>query len=381
MTIKVMVIDDSSVVRQVISDLLAPCRDIEVIATAADPIFAMNKMRSNWPDVILLDVEMPRMDGISFLRQIMTIRPTPVVICSSHADPDSGTSMDAIAAGAVDIIHKPALGIRNFLHNSAADLISAIRGAAETNPVASLSSTSAVDLFPETDDIITTVTEPVSAGDLDGSRPAPRLSADVILDPPDFRDVYIPLTAKIVAIGASTGGPQALEQVLAKLSPGCPGIVIVQHMPEKFTASFASRLHTLSAIEVKEAAHFDLVLPGRALVARGGSHLLVKRDGGQYYVEVVNGPLVSRHKPSVDVLFRSVAKAAGHNAVGIIMTGMGDDGASGMRELRDCGAVTYAQDQESCMVYGMPKEAVLSGGVSAMVALERIAYVIGRYAN
>jgi len=376
MTIKVMIVDDSSVVRQVIQDLLEPCHDISVIATAPDPIFAMAKMRANWPDVIVLDIEMPRMDGITFLRQIMAIRPTPVVICSSLAERSATVTMEALAAGAVGIITKPQLGIRDFLQDSSDDLIAAIRAAAQArlrrtpnapNSSASLNFGNEAERNARHDS--------VAAGIADGSR----LTADAVLDPPGYLDGLIPVTPKIVAIGASTGGPQALEKVLRDLQEACPGIIIVQHMPEKFTLSFAKRLNAISVIGVKEAEHYDLVLPGRALVAPGGSHMMVKRDGVQYYVEVVNGPLVSRHKPSVDVLFRSVAKAAGKNAVGIIMTGMGDDGARGMKELRDAGASTYAQDENSCVVFGMPKEALVQGGVSDVISLESMSSVINQY--
>ncbi|MFJ9450400.1 chemotaxis response regulator protein-glutamate methylesterase [Herbaspirillum sp. NPDC101397] len=376
MTIKVMIVDDSSVVRQVIQDLLEPCHDISVIATAPDPIFAMAKMRANWPDVIVLDIEMPRMDGITFLRQIMAIRPTPVVICSSLAERSASVTMEALAAGAVGIITKPQLGIRDFLQDSSDDLIAAIRAAAQarlrraptaSNATGGLSFGNEVERNARHDS--------VAAGIADGSR----LTADAMLDAPGYLDGLIPVTPKIVAIGASTGGPQALEKVLRDLSEECPGIIIVQHMPEKFTLSFAKRLNAISAIEVKEAEHYDLVLPGRALVAPGGAHMMVKRDGVQYYVEVVNGPLVSRHKPSVDVLFRSVAKAAGKNAVGIIMTGMGDDGARGMKELHDAGASTYAQDENSCVVFGMPKEALAQGGVSDVISLENMSSVINQH--
>jgi len=376
MTIKVMIVDDSSLVRQVIQDLLEPCHDINVIATAPDPIFAMAKMRANWPDVIVLDIEMPRMDGITFLRQIMAIRPTPVVICSSLAERSAAVTMEALAAGAVGIITKPQLGIRDFLQDSSDDLIAAIRAAAQArlrrtptapNMLGGMSFGNEAERNARHDS--------VAAGIADGSR----LTADAVLDPPGYLDGLIPTTPRIVAIGASTGGPQALEKVLRDLSEECPGIIIVQHMPERFTLSFAKRLNAISAIEVKEAEHYDLVLPGRALVAPGGAHMMVKRDGVQYYVEVVNGPLVSRHKPSVDVLFRSVAKAAGKNAVGIIMTGMGDDGARGMKELHDAGASTHAQDESSCVVFGMPKEALLQGGVSDVVSLENMSSVINQY--
>ncbi len=360
MSIKVLIVDDSSVVRQVLQDVLAPCADISVIGAVPDPIFAMTRMRANWPDVVVLDIEMPRMDGISFLRQIMAIRPTPVVICSAQAADNVHITAAALAAGAVVVIAKPALGLRDFLHDSAEALIAAIRQAARhTMPQ------------PRT---LEPATRVAATGD-------ERFNADAMLAPPSLHDASVPLTEWIIAIGASTGGPQALELVLGDISSRCPGLVIVQHMPEKFTLSFAKRLNTISPIVVKEAEHHDLVLPGRALVAPGGSHLLVMRDGVQYYVEVQSGPLVNRHRPSIDVLFRSVAKAAGKNAIGIIMTGMGDDGACGMKEMRECGAATFAQDEHSCVVYGMPKEAVAVGGVGAVVALEHISSVINRYGS
>ncbi len=371
MTIKVMIVDDSSVVRQVIQDLIEPCHDLSVIATAPDPIFAMAKMRANWPDVIILDIEMPRMDGITFLRQIMAIRPTPVVICSSLAERSAAVTMEALAAGAVGVITKPSLGIRDFLQDSSEDLIAAIRAAAHAR--LRRAHVAAGNIGSDAEKMMRADMPPASG--LDGMR----LTADAMLEPPGFLDGLIPITPKVVAIGASTGGPQALERVLRAVRKDCPGLVIVQHMPEKFTQSFAKRLDSISGIQVKEAEHHDLVLPGRALVAPGGSHMMVRRDGVQYYVEVVGGPLVSRHKPSVDVLFRSMAKAAGRNAVGIIMTGMGDDGACGMKEMRECGAATYAQDENSCVVFGMPKEAVLLGGVGDVVSLEDISSVIDRY--
>ncbi|MFL9924393.1 chemotaxis response regulator protein-glutamate methylesterase [Herbaspirillum lusitanum] len=416
MKTRVMIVDDSSVVRQVMQDLLAHCHDIEVIATASDPIFAMGKMRVAWPDVIVLDIEMPRMDGITFLRQIMAIRPTPVIICSTLTEKNAGITMEALAAGAVGIITKPSLGVRDFLHDSSDDLIAAIRAAAQARVVRPAhaaehapAGAAAFPAFPAlTAAPVAVVHEPaaivhVSAQPLQnaapgtpfkGIRPLPRtftdgnhasdharLSADAVLSAPGLADGYQPATPKIVAIGVSTGGPQALEYVLRGLSPHCPGIVIVQHMPEHFTKSFAQRLNGLSQAEVVEAQHLDLVLPGRVLIAPGGMHVVVKRDGVQYYVEVVNGPLVSRHKPSVDVLFRSVAKAAGRNAVGIIMTGMGDDGARGMKELSDRGAATYAQDEASSVVFGMPKEAIQLGGVGDVISLENISAVIGRYGS
>jgi two-component system chemotaxis response regulator CheB len=351
MTIKVMILNDSSVVRQVLQELLESCGDISVIATVSDPALAMAQMRMAWPDVMVLDMEMPRMDGLMFLRQIMAIRPTPVLICFPQGEHRSSITTEALAAGAIGVIPKPALGIRDFLHDRSQELIAAVRSAA----------------------MMSQRRLPQTYGELE------RLSADVMLDPPGYLDGPVPLTARIIAIGASTGGPQALEVILGNVAVDCPGLVIVQHMPEKFTCSFAKRLNTMAPIQVKEAEHHDLVLPGRALVAPGGSHLMVRRNGMQYYVEVASGPSVSRHKPSVDVLFRSVARAAGKNAVGIIMTGMGDDGAHGMKELHDCGAATYAQDEASCVVFGMPKEAISLGGVGTVVSLERISSVIDRY--
>jgi two-component system, chemotaxis family, protein-glutamate methylesterase/glutaminase len=338
--IKVMVVDDSAVVRQVVSGLLDADPEIEVISAVADPLLAMVRMQSQWPDVIVLDIEMPRMDGITFLKKIMQERPTPVVICSTLAEAGAKTSIEALAAGAVAIITKPKLGLKQFLHDSSNDLITAVKTAARAN-VRRL-----------------TVSE--------------KHNADIILAPAPNHGAMIQTTERVVAIGTSTGGTQALEKVLATLPRVTPGIVIVQHMPEKFTAEFASRLNSLCQITVKEAQHNDRVLPGQALIAPGGKHMLLRRNGAQYFVEVIDGPLVNRHRPSVDVLFRSVAKCAGANALGVIMTGMGDDGAAGLLEMRNAGARTIAQDEDSCVVYGMPKEAVKRGAVEKTVALNAI---------
>lgn len=357
MTIKVLIVDDSSVVRQVMQDLLLKHRDIEVIGVASDPLFAMNQMKTKWPDVIVLDIEMPRMDGITFLRQIMSTRPTPVVICSTLTEKGAEVTLNAMAAGAISIITKPTLGLRDFLKDNSGDLVSAIREASMAK-VGKL------------------VRLPPGGAALDA--PAPKLSADAVLAAPSGHS-SLRTTDRFVAIGTSTGGTQALEEILTALPVTSPGIVIVQHMPAAFTQSFASRLNTLCKIEVREARSNDRIGPGIALIAPGGKHMLVKRSGAQYYVDVVAGPPVSRHCPSVDVLFRSVATSAGKNALGIIMTGMGDDGARGMKEMFDTGAMTYAQDEASCIVYGMPKEAVDAGGVSKMVALNQIATVIVAY--
>ena len=345
--IKVLLVDDSAVVRQVVLALLEREPDIQVIGAASDPLFAMDKMDKEWPDVIVLDVEMPRMDGITFLKKIMAERPTPVVICSTLTERGAETTLQALAAGAVEIITKPKVGLKGFLEQSSAELVAAVRAAAQANVKQLVRNASAHT--------------PVGA----------KLNADAIL-PPSSGQAMAQTTERIVAIGTSTGGTQALERVLTALPRVCPGIVIVQHMPEKFTASFAARLNTLSQIEVREAKNNDRVIPGLALIAPGGKHMLLKRSGAYYHVEVVDGPLVNRHRPSVDVLFRSVAKFAGKNATGIIMTGMGDDGARGLKELHATGARTYAQDEASCVVFGMPKEAIKLGGVDRVIALDDI---------
>jgi len=285
---------------------------------------------------------MPRMDGVTFLKKIMAERPTPVVICSSLTQAGAETTMQALAAGAVSIITKPTLGLKDFLRESSNDVVSAVRAAAVSkvcNPAAK------------------------TAG----------RGGDEPKDNPAGAHAMAMTTEHLVAIGTSTGGTQALEVLLTALPRVVPGIVIVQHMPEKFTASFAARLNDLCEIDVFEARDGQRVVPGRALIAPGGRHMSLKRSGAQYYVEVMNGPVVNRHRPSVDVLFRSVAKHAGRNALGIIMTGMGDDGARGLKEMHDAGARTIAQDEESCVVYGMPKEAVKLGAVDKILPLHQLA--------
>ena len=347
--IKVMVVDDSAVVRKVMSATLERDPDIRVIGTAPDPLFAIDKMRRDWPDVITLDIEMPRMDGITFLGKLMAERPTPVVICSSLTTKNAETTLQALAAGAVAIITKPGLGVGDFLKDSSDDLIAAVKSAARANMGAVQRSAQA--------------RAPVRAP---GVTPAaPRLA-------------MAQTTERLVAIGTSTGGTVALEQLLTALPRVAPGIVIVQHMPEMFTAAFASRLDRLCDISVQEARNGQRVLPGLALIAPGGKHMQLARSGAQYVVEVKDGPPVNRHRPSVDVLFRSVAKFAGRNAMGVIMTGMGDDGARGLKEMHDAGAYTLAQDEASCVVYGMPKEAVKHGGVDRSLPLSALAGAILR---
>lgn len=341
--IKVLLVDDSAVVRQVLTGVLAEHPSIEVIGTAMDPLFAMEKMNKQWPDVIVLDLEMPRMDGITFLKKIMETRPTPVIVCSTLTQKGTESSLQALSAGAFAVIAKPTAGLKQFLVDTAEELVHAIKSAALSN----------VKQLPQA-----------------------RLTAPI----KTASQAMAQTTDMVVAIGTSTGGTQALEYVLSALPQVCPGIVIVQHMPEKFTAAFAQRLNQLCQIEVREAQSGDRILPGRALIAPGGRHMSLRRNGAQYQVEITNGPTVNRHRPSVDVLFRSVAKYAGRNALGIIMTGMGNDGAHGLKEMRDAGAHTIGQNEQTCVVYGMPKEAFQLGACQQVLPLEEIPLaILGRH--
>lgn len=344
--IKVLIVDDSALVRQSLSKLLNSDPHIEVVGTAVDPYVAVEKMRQLKPDVITLDVEMPRMDGLTFLRRIMSQHPIPVVICSTLTTQGSATLVQALEAGAVTIITKPSLVDRRFFEESRLQILDAVKGAAQAQ--------------------------------LKKLMPSPKLqavakqNADAVL--PLVRQYALQETTdKIVAIGASTGGTEALRLLLQAMPVACPPLVVVQHMPEGFTRSFSQRLDDLCRIRVKEAENNDSLLPGQALIAPGNKHLLVKRSGARYYVEITDGPLVSRHRPSVDVLFRSTAQNAGSNAVGVILTGMGDDGAAGLKEMRAAGARTLGQDEPSCVVYGMPREAWLRGAVEKQVGLEWMA--------
>ena len=349
--IKVMIVDDSAVVRQVLVELLGTDPGIEVIAAVADPLFAMQRMKMQWPDVVVLDVEMPRMDGVTFLRKLMHERPIPVVICSTLTEAGAPTTIEALAAGAVTVITKPKIGLKQFLNEAVHELTTAIRTAARANVRRLAARAEAAAHVPVEVKL--------------------RNTADVMLAPPGDR-AMTRTPEHVVAIGCSTGGTQALQQVLAALPSICPAVVIVQHMPPTFTAAFAKRLDGLCRITVKEAQNNDRVVPGCALIAPGGQHLLIQRSGAQYFVEVRGGPPVNRHCPSVDVLFRSAAKAAGPNALGIIMTGMGDDGARGLKEMRNAGAHTIAQDEQSCVVFGMPKEAIRMEAVERIMALEEL---------
>lgn len=345
--IRVLIVDDSAAVRQVLKEVLEMDPGIEVMATACDPYAAVARIQKETPDVITLDIEMPRMDGLTFLKKIMNQHPIPVVICSSLTEKGSDSAMAALEFGAVEIITKPRLGTRQFFQESRIRICDAVKAAAAVR--------SKQHRMPA----------PAMA-------PAPRLNADAILARPS-RQAMIETTERVVVVGASTGGTEALRNLFMDLPSDAPGIVVVQHMPEKFTANFAARLNSLSRISVKEAAGGDAVIPGHALIAPGNRHLILKRSGARYFVEVRDGPLVSRHRPSVDVLFRSTARYAGRNALGIILTGMGDDGARGLREMRDAGAIGIAQDESSCVVFGMPQEAIKAGGVDRVLPLDRIA--------
>lgn len=340
---RVLIVDDSAVVRQTLKEILSSDPEIEVIGTAGDPYAAAERIAEQAPDVITLDIEMPRMDGLTFLKKIMSQHPIPVVICSSLADEGALSTLKALEYGAVEIITKPKLGTRQFFEESRVALCLSVKAAASAR-LRPLGPSHTVE---------------------------PKLTADVVLS--RVTNAMVETTEKVVVVGASTGGTEALRTLLEALPADSPGIVIVQHMPELFTRAFANRLDGLCAVSVKEAETNDTVIRGRVLIAPGNHHLLLKRSGARYFVEVKDGPLVCRHRPSVDVLFRSAARYAGQNAVGVIMTGMGDDGARGLLEMREAGAYTIAQDEATWIVFGMPKEAIKLNGVSKVLPLESIA--------
>ncbi|MBF0561392.1 MAG: chemotaxis response regulator protein-glutamate methylesterase [Alphaproteobacteria bacterium] len=349
--IRVLVVDDSASVRQALTAILNEDPELEVMGAAGDPFAAATLIQDEVPDVIVLDIEMPRMDGITFLQKIMQQRPIPVVICSSLAESGSVTLMRTWDAGAVEVILKPRMGSRQFLLESRIRICDAVKAAA----------------FARLRPLPLPPTPPM--------RPvAEKLSADVMLTLPDTGKsaALARTTDKVVCVGASTGGTESLRILLETLPPDTPGIVIVQHMPEYFTNAFAKRLDSLCAVTVKEACNGDSVLRGQVLIAPGNHHTLLKRSGARYFVEVREGPLVSRHRPSVNVLFRSAARYAGSNALGILMTGMGDDGAQGLLEMSQAGAHTIAEDESSCVVFGMPREAIKLGAAKRVLPLGRL---------
>ncbi len=342
--IQVLIVDDSASVRQALRRVLESDPEIEVMGAASDPFVAVDLIARQLPDVITLDIEMPRMDGLTFLGKLMEQEPIPVVICSSLAEQGSQTALAALEHGAVDIITKPKMQTREFFEESRILICDAVKAASRARRGRG-------------------VPRPMVV--------APKQTADVMLAK-GTGEAMIATTEKIVVVGASTGGTEALRVFLQTLPRDAPGMAIVQHMPEAFTAGFAARLDGICEVTVKEAATNDSMIRGQVLIAPGNRHLLLKRSGARYFVEVKDGPLVNRHRPSVDVLFRSAARYAGRNAVGVIMTGMGDDGARGMLEMRQAGAFTIAQDEASCVVFGMPGEAIKAGGVDRVMPLGKI---------
>ncbi len=344
MAIKVYVVDDSAVVRQTLMHLLQGDPEIELMGSAPNPLIAGPVIRKTRPDVLLLDIEMPGMDGLTFLRQIMAESPIPTAICSTLTEKGSTMALDALSAGAVAVVAKPRLGLKQFLEDSRRELLQTLKTAARSRPRAAAAAAS-------------------------GARPAtgsaaPRAPA---------AGLHALSMNKPVVLGSSTGGTQAIETVLMGLPADAPGIAIVQHMPEKFTAMYASRLDGNCAMNVREARDGDRLERGVVLIAPGGNHMQLRKAGGQYYAVVLDGPPVNRHKPSVDVLFKSAAECAGRDALAIILTGMGDDGARGMKLLHERGARTIAQNEETCVVFGMPKEAIAMGGVDEIIALNQVA--------
>ena len=340
--LRVLVVDDSAMVRQVMQAILGADRRI-VVRAAADPLIAWGKMQKESPDVVITDLEMPRMDGLTFIRKIMAEMPMPVVVCSGLAARGTELALRALEEGAVEVITKPKVGVRDFLHESAVTLLDAVWSAAEAQ---------------------------IKRRPSPSAAPVARITADAILP---RKSHCGPAPASVIAVGASTGGTEALRVFLAALPEDCPPVVIVQHMPEVFTRAFADRLNEECRIEVREAQDGDRLQTGHALIAPGNRHMLVNRSGEQLLVQITDGPLVSRHRPSVDVLFRSVAISVGSKAVGVIMTGMGDDGAQGLCEMKEAGATTIAQDESSCIVFGMPREAIARGAVNVVVPLQEIA--------
>jgi two-component system chemotaxis response regulator CheB len=359
--IRVLIVDDSASVRTTLSEIIAADPDLEVMATASDPYVAVERIRHEVPDVIFLDLEMPRMDGLTFLRKLMSQRPIPVVICSSLTAEGSESLMQALEAGAVDVVTKPRIDTAQWLQDSSMRICDAAKAAAHAKLKGIKKQAPRLTVEAK-------LTADAVVPQLSRARAATLLQT-------------MPVTEPIICIGASTGGTEALREVLEALPSNAPGIVIVQHMPEKFTYAFAKRLNSICPMEIKEAEHGDQVVQGRVLIAPGNQHMVLHRVGSRFNVNIVDGPHVSRHRPSVDVLFRSAAQNAGRNAMGVILTGMGDDGARGLLEMKETGSFTVAQDEESCIVFGMPKEAIQRGAASKIMPLNRIANEIMTYSR
>jgi two-component system chemotaxis response regulator CheB len=344
--LRVLIVAGSAGLRGALAEIVAHDPGLEVMGTAVDPFAAARRIEDEIPNVIVLDLDTPGMDGLTFLRKLMAQHPLPVVMISARSEGEAPTAAEIQAAGACDVIALPKSGARAHILATAGTIRTKIRSAARRRMR--------------------------RAAPAPSQSVAPKLTADAILPPPNRRARVGP-TEPVICVGASTGGTESLRVLLEMLPQDCPGLVIVQHMPERFTTTFAQRLDALCRISVKEAEHGDPVLPGRALIAPGNQHMLLSRRGRRYVVELKEGPLVSRHRPSVDVLFRSAARAAGRNAIGVIMTGMGDDGARGLMEMREAGSVNIAEDESTAVVFGMPKEAIARGAAEVVVPLPRIA--------
>ncbi len=357
--IKVLVIDDSALVRQILVEIMKEAPDIEVVGTASDPFVARERIKETNPDVLTLDVEMPRMDGLTFLSNLMRLRPMPVVMVSSLTERGAETTLKALELGAVDFVSKPKVDIAGTLAAFSDEILGKIRAAAGARVIARAGGVSVVPPKHSADAIL-----PAAAG-------SARTAAKNLLRTTD----------RIIAVGASTGGTEAIREFLMGMPADSPAIVIAQHIPAAFSAPFTRRMDSLCAMSVCEPADGQQIMPGHVYIAPGGKHLLVERDGARYLCRISDGPPVNRHIPSVDVLFRSVAQKVGPNAVGVILTGMGDDGARGLKEMRDAGAPTIAQDEASSVVWGMPGAAVKLGAVAEMLPLNKVAGAVMRLAE
>lgn len=356
--ITVLVVDDSALVRKLLSEVLNSDPDIEVIGTAIDPYQAREKIKQLKPDVLTLDIEMPRMDGVTFLKNLMRLHPMPVVMVSTLTEHGAQVTLDALELGAVDVVAKPKIDLSNTLGDYAAEIIEKVKTAAAVNINALLREKPVLKEVPE------------------------KLTADAILSkqPTTAIPSHLKTTDKIIAIGSSTGGTEAIKEILKSLPANCPGIVITQHIPASFSGPFAERLNNSTVLTVCEAKDGQQILPGHVYVAPGGRHLMVERSGARFYCKLNDGPAVSRHKPSVDVLFRTVAQNVGANAIGVMLTGMGDDGAQGMLEMKEAGAFNFVQDEKSCVVWGMPMQAIKIGATDLQIPLDKIAAKLMRLA-